>query len=57
MSFAWESAADCTSHVKLLLACAGTQQVQKAMKGGEGGGIYFPIIAAQVSSQRCRVAN
>ncbi len=28
--------------------CAGTKQVQDALKGGKGGGSYFPLIAAQV---------
>lgn len=29
---------------------AGTKQVQDALKGGKGGGSYFPLIAAQVQS-------
>ncbi len=33
----------CPSHV-------GTKQVQDALKGGKGGGSYFPLIAAQVQS-------
>lgn len=36
---------------------AGTKQVQDALKGGKGGGVYFPLIAAQVPASSFQASS